>query len=37
MPGAGAALDAPVAFLTLACWVVGGAAVAWGVLRTRDA
>ncbi|MDF2508712.1 MAG: integral rane transport protein [Microbacterium sp.] len=37
LPGDGAALDAPVAFLTLACWVAGGALVAWGVLRTRDA
>jgi ABC-2 type transport system permease protein len=37
LPGEGAALDAPVAFLTLACWVAGGALVAWGVLRTRDA
>ena len=37
LPGENAALDAPVAFLTLACWVVGGALVAWGVLRTRDA
>lgn len=37
LPSDGAALDAPVAFLTLACWVAGGALVAWGVLRTRDA
>jgi ABC-2 type transport system permease protein len=37
MPSETAALDAPVAFLTLACWVVGGALVAWGVLRSRDA
>jgi ABC-2 type transport system permease protein len=37
MPGESAALDAPVAFLTLGCWVAGGALVAWGVLRTRDA
>jgi ABC-2 type transport system permease protein len=37
MPGPGAALDAPIAFLTLGCWVAGGALVAWGVLRTRDA
>lgn len=37
MPSETAALDAPVAFLTLGCWVVGGALVAWGVLRSRDA
>ena len=37
LPSENAALDAPVAFLTLACWVAGGALVAWGVLRTRDA
>ena len=37
LPSDGATLDAPVAFLTLACWVAGGALVAWGVLRTRDA
>lgn len=37
LPSDGATLDAPLAFLTLACWVAGGALVAWGVLRTRDA
>jgi ABC-2 type transport system permease protein len=37
LPSEGAALDAPTAFVTLACWVVGGTLVAWGVLRTRDA
>ena len=37
LPSDGAALDAPVAYLTLACWAAGGALVAWGVLRTRDA
>ncbi|TCJ28782.1 ABC transporter permease [Microbacterium sp. PI-1] len=37
LPSDGAPLDAPVAFLTLACWVAGGALVAWAVLRTRDA
>ncbi|MEU4015308.1 ABC transporter permease [Microbacterium sp. NPDC028030] len=37
LPGDDAALDAPAAFLTLACWVVGGAVAAWAVLRTRDA
>jgi ABC-2 type transport system permease protein len=37
LPSEGAALDAPIAFLTLGCWVAGGALVAWGVLRTRDA
>lgn len=37
LPSEAAPLDAPVAFLTLACWVAGGALIAWGVLRTRDA
>ncbi|WP_226531559.1 ABC transporter permease [Microbacterium paraoxydans] len=37
LPGDGTPLEAPVAFLTLACWVAGGALVAWAVLRTRDA
>lgn len=37
IPSETAALDAPTAFLTLGCWVAGGALVAWGVLRTRDA
>lgn len=37
IPSETAALTAPVAFLTLGCWVAGGALVAWGVLRTRDA
>lgn len=37
MPGEGMPLEAPVAFLTLACWVLGGALLSWGVLRTRDA
>ncbi|MFT4258961.1 ABC transporter permease [Microbacterium sp.] len=30
-------LSAPVASLTLACWVVAGMLGAWAVLRTRDA
>lgn len=33
----GATLDGPVAYLTLAAWVVGGMLAAWAVLRTRDA
>lgn len=33
----GAALETPVAFLTLGCWVAGGALAAWAVLRSRDA
>lgn len=37
LPGEGAALDAPVAFLTLGCWVVAGLLAAWAVLRSRDA
>ena len=37
LPGDGAALETPVAFLTLGCWVVGGLLAAWAVLRTRDA
>lgn len=37
LPGEGAALETPVAFLTLACWVVGALLAAWAVLRTRDA
>lgn len=37
LPTEDAALEAPTAFLTLACWVIGGALTAWGVLRTRDA
>lgn len=37
MPSETAALSAPVAFLTLACWVAGGALAAWAMLRTRDA
>lgn len=36
-PGDGAALDAPIAYLTLGCWVAGGLLAAWAVLRTRDA
>jgi len=35
IPGTG--LDEPVAYLTLACWVVAGLLGAWTVLRTRDA
>ncbi|MBT2483173.1 MULTISPECIES: ABC transporter permease [unclassified Microbacterium] len=35
IPGTG--LDEPVAYLTLACWVVAGMLSAWAVLRTRDA
>ena len=37
LPGDTATLDAPVAYLTLGCWVVGGLLAAWAVLRTRDA
>ncbi|MBS0024423.1 ABC transporter permease [Microbacterium paraoxydans] len=37
LPGEGAALDAPVAFLTLGCWVVAGLLAASAVLRSRDA
>ncbi|MCT1479315.1 ABC transporter permease [Microbacterium sp. p3-SID336] len=37
VPGDGSALDEPVAYLTLGCWVVGGLLAAWAVLRTRDA
>ena len=33
----GAALEAPVAYLTLAAWVAAGMLGAWAVLRTRDA
>lgn len=33
----GAALDEPVAYLTLGAWTVGGLLAAWVVLRTRDA
>lgn len=33
----GAALEGPVAYLTLAGWVAAGMLAAWGVLRTRDA
>lgn len=33
----GAALETPVAFLTLAAWVVAGMLAAWAVLRGRDA
>ncbi|MEV7608113.1 ABC transporter permease [Microbacterium sp. NPDC089320] len=33
----GAALEGPVAYLTLAGWVAAGLLAAWGVLRTRDA
>lgn len=33
----GAALEGPVAYLTLAGWVTGGILAAWAVLRTRDA
>jgi len=33
----GAALEGPVAYLTLAGWVAGGMLAAWAVLRTRDA
>lgn len=32
-----AALDTPVAYLTLGAWVVAGMLGAWAVLRTRDA
>ncbi|KAA0962862.1 ABC transporter permease [Microbacterium sp. ANT_H45B] len=32
-----AALEGPVAYLTLAAWVVAGMLAAWTVLRTRDA
>lgn len=35
IPGSG--LDAPVAYLTLGCWVAAGLLSAWAVLRTRDA
>jgi ABC-2 type transport system permease protein len=35
VPGSG--LDVPVAYLTLAGWVVAGMLSAWAVLRTRDA
>jgi ABC-2 type transport system permease protein len=35
LPGDGS--DAPVAYLTLACWVAAGMLSAWAVLRTRDA
>jgi ABC-2 type transport system permease protein len=37
LPSDGAALDTPIASLTLGCWVVGGLLAAWAVLRTRDA
>lgn len=33
----GAALETPVAYLTLGAWVVAGMLGAWAVLRTRDA
>ncbi|WP_144873994.1 ABC transporter permease [Microbacterium sp. 1.5R] len=33
----GAALESPVAYLTLGAWTVGGLLAAWIVLRTRDA
>lgn len=33
----GAALETPVAYLTLAAWVAAGMLGAWAVLRTRDA
>ncbi|MCM3780065.1 ABC transporter permease [Microbacterium hydrocarbonoxydans] len=33
----GAALDEPVAYLTLGAWTVAGLLAAWVVLRTRDA
>ncbi|MBO0979985.1 ABC transporter permease [Microbacterium sp. SD291] len=33
----GATLDGPIAYLTLAGWVLGGMLAAWAVLRTRDA
>ncbi|PCE14741.1 integral membrane transport protein [Microbacterium sp. SZ1] len=33
----GAALDEPVAYLTLGAWTVGSLLAAWVVLRTRDA
>jgi ABC-2 type transport system permease protein len=33
----GAALETPVAYLTLAAWVTAGMLGAWAVLRTRDA
>jgi ABC-2 type transport system permease protein len=33
----GAALEGPVAYLTLAAWVAAGMLSAWAVLRTRDA
>jgi ABC-2 type transport system permease protein len=35
LPGNG--LDAPIAYLALACWVAVGMLSAWAVLRTRDA
>lgn len=35
LPGSG--LDAPIAYLTLGCWVAAGLLSAWAVLRTRDA
>ena len=37
LPGEGAALDTPVAYLTLAGWVAASMIGAWAVLRTRDA
>ncbi|MGB4137584.1 MAG: ABC transporter permease subunit [Microbacterium sp.] len=37
LPQDGWGLSAPVAYLTLAGWVVAGMLVAWAVLRTRDA
>ena len=33
----GAALEGPVAYLTLGGWVIGGMLIAWITLRTRDA
>ena len=37
LPTDNAAVDAPVAYLTLGLWVVAGMLGAWVVLRTRDA